>query len=138
MWSENSWQCVSVTKFSSIYAMENIAWVCTYVCSISKSSRQNCIFNLYVACAHNYKITKASILLPPGITRDMDMFCFEHFTDKLDIFTSHFQFNFYLKWIISIISYILSLWNLFETKIVPNGALHPFKNLLHLISRKQV
>ena len=59
------------------------------------------------------------------------MFCSEHFTGKLDFFTSHFHYNLYLKWIISIISYILSLWNLFETKIVANGALDPFKNLLY-------
>ena len=61
----------------------------------------------------------------------MFLFCSEHFTDKLDFFTSHFHYNLYLKWIISIISYILSLWNLFETKIVSNGALDPFKNLLN-------
>ena len=59
------------------------------------------------------------------------MFCSEHFTGKLDFFTSHFHYNLYLKWIISIISYILSLWNLFETKIVANGALDLFKNLLY-------
>ena len=59
------------------------------------------------------------------------MFCSEHFTGKLDFFTSHFHYNLYLKWIKSIISYILSLWNLFETKIVANGALDPFKNLLY-------
>ena len=59
------------------------------------------------------------------------MFCSEHFTGKLDFFTSHFHYNLYLKWIISIISYILSLWNLFETKIVSNGALDLLKNLLY-------
>ena len=48
------------------------------------------------------------------------MFCSEHFTGKLDFFTSHFHYNLYLKWIISIISYILSLWNLFETKLMAN------------------
>ena len=61
----------------------------------------------------------------------MGMFCSEHCTGKLDFFTSHFHYNLYLKWIISIISYILSLWNLFETKIVANGALDLFKNLLY-------
>ena len=55
------------------------------------------------------------------------MFCSGHFTGKLDFFTSHFHYNLYLKWIVSIISYILSLWNLFETKIVANGALDPPK-----------
>ena len=59
------------------------------------------------------------------------MFCSEHFTGKLDFFTSHFHYDLYLKWSISIISYILSLWNLFETKIVANEALDPFKNLLY-------
>ena len=59
------------------------------------------------------------------------MFCSEHFTGKLDFFTLHFHYNLYLKRIISIISYILSLWNLLETKIVANRALDPFKNLLY-------
>ena len=59
------------------------------------------------------------------------MFCSEHLTGKHDFFTSHFYYNLYLQWIISIISYILSLWNLFETKIVSNGALDPFNNLLY-------
>ena len=59
------------------------------------------------------------------------MFCSEHLTGKHDFFTSHFHYNLYLKWILSIISHILSLWNLFETKIVANGALDPFKILLY-------
>ena len=50
---------------------------------------------------------------------------------KLNFFTLHFHYNLYLNWIISIISYILSLWNLFETKLVANGALDPFKNQLY-------
>ena len=54
------------------------------------------------------------------------------------LFHLTFHYNLYLKWIISIISYIFFLWNLFETKIVAYVALDPFKNLLHLISRKQV
>ena len=55
------------------------------------------------------------------ITRDLGMICSEQFPDKFDFFTSHFHFNLYLKWIISLISYILSLWNLFETERWPMG-----------------
>ena len=51
---------------NSLSFLENDAWVCAYVCSISKSSRQNCIFNKYMAWVQNYKITKASIFLPPA------------------------------------------------------------------------
>ena len=49
--------------------LENDAWVHVYDCSISKSSWLNCIFNKNVVCfcLHNYKIAKASILLPPGL-----------------------------------------------------------------------
>ena len=65
------------------------------------------------------------------MTRHLDMFCSEPFTDELDFFTLYFHFYLYLKIIISIIFYILSLWILFETKFLANGALDPFKNLLH-------
>ena len=37
---------------NSLSFLENDAWVRAYVCSISKSSRLNCIFNIYVACVH--------------------------------------------------------------------------------------
>ena len=60
------------------------------------------------------------------------MLCSEHFTGKLDFSPHIFYYNLYLKRILLIISYILSLWNLFEIKIVANGALDPLKNLLCL------
>ena len=59
------------------------------------------------------------------------MFCCFFFAGKLDFFTSHFHCNLFLKIIISRISYIFLLWNLFETKIVSNGALDPLNNLLY-------
>ena len=50
-------------------------------------------------------------------------------------FTSHLQ-NSSLKFVSEMKSinnfYILSLWNLFETEIVANGAILPFKNLLSI------
>ena len=56
-------------SLNSLSFLENDAWVRAYVCSMSKSSRLNCIFNIYVACVRSYKITKASILQPPGLMK---------------------------------------------------------------------
>ena len=78
------------------------------------SSRQNYCFWLWLGSRQNNNI---------------------QYTDKLD-FLPHISeiihFDLYQKWIISIVFYILSLWNLFETEIVANGAVLPFKNLLSI------